>query len=341
MMKKKVMSLLLALVMCVGLTVPAVAADSAYKVDTVDGPITFLTAAERSAEREKIAQSIKQAGGTVLTQQETPTDSYCQERLQAMEKILKDGGTVMLQQETSTKLSPASSYYVPIPENGAPIFTPEQNKGAHYYAFSPYSTAYTESFVNVKLPTEFNNANRRNGYLCVGLYGALGGVDLGLRNVGTGWMPYYWDTVGKVGGEYSNYTAPATATNAKICARVVNETTVYLFIQFLNSSGNPVGQYFEENLEIGSGNFTFSGGRARCRHFRFAALVPKAGVAENREDGSYMRGAQFTNCQLYNGSAYESWGILSDRVAVAWKVYAENIALSWTTYNDAFNMNHT
>ena len=54
-----------------------------------------------------------------------------------------------------------------------------------------------------------------------------------------------------------------------------------------------------------------------------------------------MRGAQFTNCQLYNGSAYESWGISTARIVSAWKVYPENITLSWTTYNDVFNINHT
>ena len=122
---------------------------------------------------------------------------------------------------------------------------------------------------------------------------------------------------------------------------VTDSTTVYLYIRFLDASGNTVGTIFEKKLPVGSGNFTFSGGRARCRYFRFASLVPVNSGAENRKDGSYMRGAQFTNCQLYNGSSYESWGISTARVVSAWKVYPENITLSWTTYNDVFNINHT
>lgn len=341
-MKKRFISMAMAALMCIGLAVPASAAESAvldYKVNTANGPVKFLTAAERDAEREKITQSIREDGGTVITEQETPTDLHCQERLKAIEKVLKGGGTVELQSETPTKLPAASSYYTSV--KGTPIFTPEQNKGAHYYAFSPYNTAYTELFVNVKLPTAFNNANRRNGYLAVGLYGSLGGVDLCLQNTGTGWWPYYWDTVGGFGGAYPDYAAPATATNAKMCAKVINETTVYFYVQFLDANGSPVGSYFEKNLQVGSGNFTFSGGRAVCRYYRFASLIPQIGVVEDRNDGSYMRGAQFTNCLLYNGSAYESWGISTARVISAWKVYPEDITLTWTTYNDVFNINHT
>ena len=333
-MKKRFLSMAMALFLCIGLAAPVSAANGAamdYKVNTVDGPIRFLTAAERSRERERISKTIQADGGTVITQQETPTDPQCQERLTAMEETLKGGGMIMTQPETPTR----------IPANGTPIFTPEQNLGAHYYAFSDYGTAYTELFTNVKLPTSFNNANLRNGYLCVGLSGSLGGVDLGLQNTGTGWRPYYWDTIGKLGAYYSEYTAPSSATNAIICTKVLDEATIYLYIRFLDASGNTVGMIFERNLPVGSGNFTFSGGRARCRYFRFASLVPKSGGAENRKDGSYMRGAQFTNCQLYNGSAYESWGISTARIVSAWKVYPENITLSWTTYNDVFNINHT
>jgi hypothetical protein len=341
-MKKRFFTLVMALFLCAGLAAPASAANGAaldYKVNTADGPIRFLTEAERDEERMKIAQSIKEDGGTVITQQETPTDPHCQERLKAMEETLKGGGMAAAQPETPTRIPANGSYYTSV--KGTPIFTPEQNKGAHYYAFSDYGTAYQGLFVNVKLPTEFNSAGRRTGFLAVGLYGSLGGVDLGLRNDGTGWMPCYWDTVGGLGANYAEYTAPSTATNAVICANVANANTVYFYVRFVNASGNTVGTIFEKQLQVGSGNFTFSGGQARCRYYRFASLVPNIGVAENRKDGSYMRGAQFTNCNLYNGSAYESWGISTARVVSAWKVYPENITLSWTTYNDVFNINHT
>ena len=116
-MKKRLLSMVIAALMCIGLAVPASALGgtaSDYKVNTPDGPIRFLTAAERDAEREKIAQSIRDQGGTVITEQMTPTDLYCQERLKAMEETLKGGGMVVLQPETPTKLPATASYYTSV-----------------------------------------------------------------------------------------------------------------------------------------------------------------------------------------------------------------------------------
>lgn len=336
MMKKRTLSLLLALVMCAGLAVQAFAAEI--------GPSRFpetakiLTSEQRDAEREKIARSIRAAGGTVMTEQETPTDPSCQERLKIAEEIQKNGGTVIFQPETPTNIYPSSANLVSV--KGTPDFRPEEDKGAYYYVSSDYNTAYTELFTNVRLPSGFNNANRRNGYLCVGAGGALGSVDLGLQHTGDGWRPYYWDAVGRVGGSYPEYVAPPEATNAKICAKVMEETQVYLFIQFLDASGAPVGKTFSQYLSIGSGNFTFREGRAVCRYFRFASLVPKHGMTEDRKDGSFMWDAKFTNCQLYNGTAYEGWGIPTARTANAWKVCPEEISLTYTDYHDIFTISH-
>ena len=113
-MKKRFFSLVMALFLCAGLAAPASAANGAaldYKVNTKDGPIRFLTAAERDEERMKIAQSIKEDGGTVITQQETPTDPHCQERLKAMEETLKGGGMAAAQPETPTRIPANGSYY--------------------------------------------------------------------------------------------------------------------------------------------------------------------------------------------------------------------------------------
>lgn len=335
-MMKKILSLVLALALCLGLAAPA-GAVSAGEEGYLD-PARIMTAAQRDAEREEIARSIREAGGTVITEQETPTDRYCQERLAAMEQIVSAGGTVTTEQETPTA-SEAASYYQAV--KGTPIFTPEQDLGAHYYAFSPYSTQYSQLFVNIKLPTSFYNADRRNGYLCVGVYGALGGIDLGLQNVGTGWRPYYWDTVGRVGGEYSAYTAPSSATNALVCVKPVDASTVYLYVQFIDSAGNYVGTEFARNLTIGSGNLSVSSGGIRCRYFRFASLVPKLGMTDDRADGSYMLGGKMTNCQLYNGTSYESWGISTANVSSAWKVYPECITLSWAASSDTFDISHS
>lgn len=76
-----------------------------------------------------------------------------------------------------------------------------------------------------------------------------------------------------------------------------------------------------------------------CRYYRFASLVPLA--TDNQSDGTYMIDGQITNCQLYNGSNYVSWGIGTARVTNAWKVSSSKITLSYTTYNDTFNIRHS
>ena len=73
---------------------------------------------------------------------------------------------------------------------GSAIFQ-EHDVGAHYYAFSIDSASYTSAFANIQLPTGFNNnGNARNGFICLGIYGSNHGIDLGLINKGSGWIPY-------------------------------------------------------------------------------------------------------------------------------------------------------
>lgn len=260
-----------------------------------------------------------------------------------------NSATLITEHETPTGLTISegdsaafsSSYYSMI--KGSYVFTPEQDKGAHFYAFSSMSTTYTEAFANIVLPTGFNNANNtRNAYLCLGIQGTLGGIDLGLQNVGTGWRPYYYDVAGKIGASYSAYTAPSSTTNAVIVVKPVNTTTVHMYIKYLDASGNQVGM-FDQDLPISSGNLTYSNGSIQCRYFRFASFVPNANASgDNRTDGSYMTGGKFTNCQLYNGSSYVSWGIKTARVVSAWEVYPDLIDLTYPTdYNDVFDIRHS
>lgn len=219
---------------------------------------------------------------------------------------------------------------------GRAMFT-EKGKGAHYYAFSTYGNSYSEAFSNIKLPS-IKNGNR-NGYVALGIHGSAHGVDLGLRNTGSGWHPCYYDVNGTF-KSFEQYAAPSNATNAKIVVKPVSTTKVHMYIQFLNSAGANVGTAFDRDIAVNSGNFTTSGGKVMCYYYRFASLVPKSG-ADNRSDGTYMTGGQFTNCQLYNRSSYVSWGITSDRMANVWKVYPSKITLSYTTYNDTFNIRHS
>lgn len=221
---------------------------------------------------------------------------------------------------------------------GSSLFA-ERNVGAHYYAFSGYNNSYGEAFSNIKLPTGFYNKNgARNGYVSLGIHGSKHGVDLGLQNTGTGWRPCVYD----VGGTFTTfdaYKAPSTATNAIIVVKPVSTTKVHMYIQFKNASGANVGNTFDRDINVASGNFVSSGGKIMCRYYRFASLVPTG--TDNQSDGTYMTGGQFTNCQLHNRSNYVSWGINTARVTNAWKVSSSKITLSYTTYNDTFNIRHS
>lgn len=218
-------------------------------------------------------------------------------------------------------------------------FFSETSAGSHYYAFSEQSSTYTEAFVNIVLPTSFDNKGRRNGYISLGVMGTNYGIDIGLKNDGTGWRPYSWDR-NLAWEEYTDYMAPATATNAIMGVRPTGTDSVLVYIQFKNASNVNVGNEFSKTIKTGAG-FQKSGDRYICRFYRFASLVPKLGMTDNRYDGSYMRGGKFTNCQLYDGSKYHCWGITSTPMVDVWKVYPNQIALTWTQYNDIFNINHS
>ena len=113
-----------------------------------------------------------------------------------------------------------------------------------------------------------------------------------------------------------------------------------MYVQFLDSSGSNVGTMFDQDISVAANNLTFSSsGNPICRFYRFASLVPTG--TDNRNDGTYMTGGQITNCQLYNGSSYVSWGINTARVSDAWKVYPSCISLSYTQYNDTFAISHS
>lgn len=223
---------------------------------------------------------------------------------------------------------------------GSPLFN-ESNHGAYYYAFSGASTTYSEAFANIKLPTSMNYANgTRHAFISLGIYGSKHGIDLGIMNTGSGWYPVYYDVT--VGGEvFPAYTAPSNATNAKIVVKPVNNTTVHMYVQFLNSSGANVGTPFDKDIRVQAGNLTGTAGNISCRFYRFASLVPNNGV-DNQRDSSYMLGGQFTNLGLYNKNsrAYDTWGIGTARVTNAWKCSPERITLSYTANSDTFKIDH-
>lgn len=215
--------------------------------------------------------------------------------------------------------------------------------GGYYYAYSPMGTSYQSAFVNVKLPTGLNRAGVRNAYISLGIQGSRHGIDLGICNQGSGWMPYSNDvgegtTANPAFVRYSGYAAPSSAVSAIMTAKPISTTQVYLYVQFQDASGNNVGTAFERNISVASGNLKMSGSKVSCQFFRFASLVPLG--ADNQGDGSYMTGGMFRNCQLYNGSKYVSWGIGSGTVKDCFAVSPSHITLSYSGQNDTFNIRH-
>lgn len=221
----------------------------------------------------------------------------------------------------------------------------ETNHGAHYYAFSPKGATYNEAMANIKLPTSLNIGNRA-AFISLGIHGDKRGVDLGLVNRGNGWLPCMYDGYGYGDNnyepyvEYPGYVAPSTATNAVIAVTALNTTTVRFSVQFKDSNGNNVGISFWKELPIKAGNFSLSGGKVKCQFYRFASLVQPDGVADNQMDSTYMLGGKFTNCQIYNGSSYNSWGINNSTIVNAWKVSPERISLTYSGTTDTFSIDH-
>lgn len=215
----------------------------------------------------------------------------------------------------------------------------ETGVGAHYYAFGSKSTTYSEAFSNIKLPTSLN-VGQRVAFISLGIHGDIRGVDLGLKNVGDGWMPVYYDGYGDTFVEYPSYISPSTATNAVIVVKPVDTTTIQMYVQFLDANGNNVGTTFWKQIPVKAGNFTSTSGKVNCQYYRFASLVPQLNTTDNQKDGTYMLNGQFTNCQLYNGSSYVNWGIGNSTIVYAWKVSPERISFSYSGTTDTFSIDH-
>ena len=224
--------------------------------------------------------------------------------------------------------------------------------GAHYYVFGAESTAYTEAFVNVKLPTELNitsGSDKRHAFFGLGVRGSQKGIDFGITYQGNGWMPCFNDPYKGISGDssvtggavYTGCVAPSTATNAIMVVKPVSTTLVEFYVRFTDADNNTVGDTFWMQIPVAEGNLTAAAnGRFNCTFFRFASLVPDIGVPDDQTDGSYMRGGRFTGCQLYNGTSYVAWGIGNSTVVQAWKVSPERITVTYSGTTDIVDINH-
>lgn len=239
-----------------------------------------------------------------------------------------------------------------VSENGVMSLDASSDPGAYFYAYGPMGTTYVGSFVNAKLPTSINTLNgTRAAFISLGVCGSQQGVDIGLRNIGTGWMPYSYDVYAGNYGSYTEqtqsfklfdtYVIPSTATNVIMMVTPLNTTTMRVYMQGYNSAGNMVGQEFYRDISVKSGNFVTSGSKVKCQHYRFVSMVPNIGYTTTLTDGTYMKNGALTNCQLYDSNeTYVSWGWNTARVVSHPVAHAEKMNLSHTEYHDYFSIEY-
>lgn len=235
----------------------------------------------------------------------------------------------------------------------------EKNAGAHYYAYSPISTTYTEAFATIVLPTSLHNVPNtgsptnynRNAYISLGIKGNRG-IDLGLKkSVDCNWHPFCFDTKQKSDGysdsfkDYTGYAAPSTATKASIVVKPVDRTHVAIYVQFQNAKGVNVGITFDRHIKIAANNLSLDSGKILCGFYRFASLIPNPATTaeiDNQMDSTYMLGGKFIGLDLYNRNicTYSPWGINTGLIEKAWKVSPERITLTHTVNSDTFQIDH-
>lgn len=313
MLKKRMVSVLLALAMCLSLAAPAVAVSE--KTD-----ITTMSAEEASIMRtyEELRWNMDHLVGT----EAQPT--YVGEAPQALVSLHEANSEAAL-------LSARSLDFVMLKGN-EPVYKSAKDSGGYYYAYSPMSTGYSSCYVNIKFPTSLYTANStRTAFVSLGITGSKGGIDIGFTNKGSGWYPYHYDTQALEGsrqGDYEDKMAPANVTNAAVTLRALTDKQIRMGVQYLDASGNNVGEFFYVTVDIASGNLTYVNGKVNCRFYRFASLIPSNGVTTTNYDGTYMKNGNMLYCQLYDGSQYVTWGILSPRVDCAWLVSPNNITVT-------------
>ncbi|KAL6613698.1 hypothetical protein U3516DRAFT_750112 [Neocallimastix sp. 'constans'] len=179
----------------------------------------------------------------------------------------------------------------PVNIKNVPIYDPENGVGAHYYAFSPYKAGYTKVTIH-----------------------ALSSIDIGIRNTGNGWHPYYYDVKNDKLEQFPENMAPSDTEKIGIESFTTEFKADHIF----------------EN----SDDF-------RKRFYRFASLVPIGGKdADNQNDETYMRGGQFTGLTIVENGTPKPWGIPEEDIESAWMVSSSRIEFSYDKNTDKFTIYH-
>lgn len=218
--------------------------------------------------------------------------------------------------------------------SGGTVLWKEAYRGAHYYAASPIlsTNTYTKASANIVLPPVLPDGRpgvknvpspnvgaqyaKRNAYISLGICNRNNseGVDLGIVNVGNGWMPVSFDTTNRRYQRYSDYKAPSDATNAVIAVKPISRSQVKLYVQFTDSRGNFVGKTFNEPINVNVRRNDWG------KYYRFASLVQDPEECPDLlNDETYMINGGFTDLKLFkSNNTTEAWGLDTGKIQDAW-----------------------
>ena len=213
----------------------------------------------------------------------------------------------------------------------------QTNIGAHYYAYSPYSTEYSIVTTFVKLPNRINiNGGKRKAYISLGVAGLNGPIELGIVYSGKGWCPFYYDANLKKYQDYTNNCAPYGTEIIGIQIKVTSRRFVIFSLTFRRSSLKVLDSF---QIEINVSHLlVYENDKVKFRFFRFAKLAP-TGI-DNQNDGTYMIGGQFTELTIVKNGYGRDWGIRLDDIDAAWKVSSKKIQISYDDRTDIFDIKH-
>lgn len=219
--------------------------------------------------------------------------------------------------------------------------------GAHYYSRGKHTTLYRKAEVTVNLnQITVDTKGLRAAFISMSVVGDYGACDLGLKNVGSGWYPFYYSYTTNTSGQGSVVSGATKVKMLLETSRANNKDVMKISYTWYNSSGAQI------SASGNNASLTFSpaantifgidGGVPMHRFQRFMSLVPLGSYtpAGDSNDGSKLIGGNFVNTKLYlaNGSSV-TWG--TDLMDYIWTVQGWNISSFSPGNNDTFSCTHS
>ncbi len=234
-----------------------------------------------------------------------------------------------------------------------PQYTAQE--GAFYYVYTDMNavSTYKKASVLITLPSSLKLRDKltwsRNAYICLGVTGAEGSIDIGLRNPGRdgitgeeaatdqgfGWeaMCYQCGYGGSKPEKLhpERFSAPAGTVRARVTITpdVTTKKHITLAVEWLRAN-NSVINSFSQRYEL-SRTYDFR------QFYRFASL-PTTNPGASLSDGTFMIGGTFETACLGNNV---NWGINSGTTSTAWIVYPDkcDVPYQWDI-GEQFRIEH-